>query len=107
MSKRINKNKLVYRVLVCDMNSGKPVFVNIFNSPYVFEETVKVLKKNPTREDFKERLISICKNQFWSRYEYEIEMRRYMEENDECCRIDAYQQIESNIDVSVDYLLTT
>lgn len=103
--KKINANKLKFNILLCSPNTGEPMFFNIFDNIVVREDIVKCLKKKPTREELKETLDKVCQYQFWSRYQYEIEVREYMSKKD-AKRVDGYEQVKANIDVIVDYLMT-
>lgn len=102
--KKFNEKKLQFYVLISGIGNKKVDMYNIFNNIVIYEDIVKMLKKNPSREELRKELDSVCMNQLWSRHEYEIEARQYAS-NDELIRVDAYEQVKANLDVLVDYLM--
>lgn len=102
--KKFNEEKLQFYVLISNFGNKKVDMYNIFNNIVIYEDIVKMLKKNPSREELRKELDSVCMNQLWGRHEYEIEARQYAS-NDELIRVDAYQQVKANLDVLVDYLI--
>lgn len=105
MSKKINEKKLEFYVLSTDMHSGEPVMFNIFNNIRIRNEIIELLKKEPTKEELKKKLDSICMNQLWTRIQYEIDVKRHSSEG-EWNRVDCYDQVKPNLDMLTDYLLT-
>lgn len=102
--KKFNEGKLQFYVLISGIGNKKVDMYNIFNNVVIYEDIMKILKKNPSREELKKELDSVCMNQLWGRYEYEIEARQYGSK-DELIKVDAYQQVKANLDVLVDYLM--
>lgn len=102
--KKFNEEKLQFYVLMSGIGNKDVDMYNIFNNVVIYEDIVKILKKNPSREELKKELDAVCMNQLWGRYEYEIEARQYMSK-DELIRVDAYKQVKANLDVLVDYLM--
>ena len=102
--KKFNEEKLEFYVLISSFGNKNVDMYNIFNNVVIYEDTIKVLKKNPSREELKKEIDAVCMNQLWGRYEYEIEARQYAS-NNELIRVDAYQQVKANLDVLVDYLI--
>lgn len=98
-----------YHVLLWDINHKVPEWYDIM--PYFIQE-FKSQKKNSylfsdgkepkTFDDFKNFILHASRYRFWSRCEYEIIVSEWpYDENDPLKnseKIDAYQQIESNID---------
>ena len=101
--KRVKEDKLKFYVLLCDINTGEPYMFNIFDNTRIREDIMMCLKSDPSREELKKRLNSVCMNQLWSRCEYEILVTRHWDNGP--VMVDAYFQVAANLDIIVDYLL--
>lgn len=97
-------DKLEFYVLIWDMTDRKPQMKNIFSSISIMKSLKFIPFKKLPREEIKERLRSAFMATYWSRYEYEIEVREYMGKR-EPVKIDAFDQIKANLDLITDYVI--
>ena len=103
---RIKNKKLVWNVLLHDFNSDKIITYNVFSDEFkenLYKEYRK--KKINNKLELKEYIKSKMMYHYWSRSEYEIAvggLHSKYPENFE--KIDAYYQLEMNLDHIVDYI---
>ena len=103
---RIKNKKLVWNVLLHDFNSYKIITYNVFGDEFkenLYKEYRK--KKINNKLELKEYIKSKMMYHYWSRSEYEIAvggLHSKYPENFE--KIDAYHQLEMNLDHIVDYI---
>ena len=103
---RIKNKKLVWNVLLHDFNSDKIITYNAFGDEFkenLYKEYRK--KKINNKLELKEYIKSKMMYHYWSRSEYEIAiggLHSKYPENFE--KIDAYHQLEMNLDHIVDYI---
>lgn len=100
---RINEDKLKFYVLLFDFNRKEAKMSNIFDNIIVREDIIKAIKKKVSKEELKETLSSVCKYVFWSRCEYEVVVTGFPN-NEKSEKIDAWFQIEPNLDIITEYL---
>lgn len=87
---------LEFYVLTCDLNTDKPVMYNIFNNLSVLQSLELVKKDNLNINELEKRLNSIFMSVYWSRYEYEIEVKPKFSKKDST-PTDVYEQIKPNL----------
>ena len=98
--------KLEFYVLNVNENN-KPEMQNIFNSIYVQNSLEKLKKKkNVTKDELKKELNSIFMFAFWSKIQFELEVKRKFNK-DEPGYIDAYEQLKPNLDLITAYVYKT
>lgn len=98
--------KLEFYILNVDQNN-KPEMQNIFNSIYVQNSLEKLKKKkNVTKDELKEELNSVFMFAFWSKIQFELEVKRKFDK-DEPGYIDAYEQLKPNLDLITEYVHKT
>mgnify|MGYP000481387179 CR=1 FL=1 len=103
---KIKNKKLVWNVLLHDFNSDKIITYNVFSDEFkenLYKEYRK--KKINNKLELKEYIKSKMMYHYWSRSEYEIAvggLHSKYPENFE--KIDAYHQLEMNLDHIVDYI---
>ena len=103
---RIKNKKLVWNVLLHDFNSDKIITYNVFGDEFkenLYKEYRK--KKINNKLELKEYIKSKMMYHYWSRSKYEIAvggLHSKYPENFE--KIDAYHQLEMNLDHIVDYI---
>ena len=100
---QIDEKKLKFYVLLFDPNKKEPIMFNIFDNVVVKEEVIRALKKKINKEEFREILYKTCKYVFWSRCEYKMVVTGFPV-NDKSEKVDAWFQIEPNLDFLVDYI---
>ena len=91
-------------VLWHEFNSDKIEPYNIFNNVRFKEEVDKLLKEFVSLDDFKEKLDSELRYNFWSRAEYEIMCSGLFDRN-KAYKIDIYSQVVPNLDVLARYII--
>lgn len=94
-------NKLEYYVMTEDFNSSDVRMFNIFNHTYIDKELSELLKSYTSYEDFKERLTRLFKYCYMGKREWEM----FVEVRNKEIKVSAYKQIESNIDLIIDYII--
>ena len=103
---RIKNKKLVWNVLLHDFNSDKIITYNVFGDEFkenLYKEYRK--KKINNKLELKEYIKSKMMYRYWSRSEYEIAVGRIHSKHPENFeKIDAYYQLEMNLDHIVDYI---
>lgn len=104
---RTKNVNLEWNILLYDWNSHKVVNYNVLYGESFKEELRKKVKKEEVRdlETLKEAIDSYCRYRFWARAEYEIMVGDLFPRSlDELEKIDAYRQIEMNLDRIVEYV---
>ena len=103
---RIKNKKLVWNVLLHDFNSDKIITYNVFGDEFkenLYKEYRK--KKINNKLELKEYIKSKMMYHYWSRSEYEIAVGGLHSKHPENFeKIDAYYQLEMNLDHIVDYI---
>ena len=103
---RIKNKKLVWNVLLHDFNSDKIITYNVFSDEFkenLYKEYRK--KKINNKLELKEYIKSKMMYRYWSRCEYEIAVGGLHSKHPENFeKIDAYHQLEMNLDHIVDYI---
>ena len=103
---RIKNKKLVWNVLLHDFNSDKIITYNVFGDEFkenLYKEYRK--KKINNKLELKEYIKSKMMYRYWSRSEYEIAVGGlYSKHPENFEKIDAYYQLEMNLDHIVDYI---
>lgn len=103
---RIKNKKLVWNVLLHDFNSDKIITYNVFGDEFkenLYKEYRK--KKINNKLELKEYIKSKMMYRYWSRCEYEIAVGGIHSKHPENFeKIDAYYQLEMNLDHIVDYI---
>ena len=103
---RIKNKKLVWNVLLHDFNSDKIITYNVFSDEFkenLYKEYRK--KKINNKLELKEYIKSKMMYRYWSRSEYEIAVGGIHSKHPENFeKIDAYYQLEMNLDHIVDYI---
>lgn len=103
---RIKNKKLVWNVLLHDFNSDKIITYNVFSDEFkenLYKEYRK--KKINNKLELKEYIKSKMMYRYWSRSEYEIAVGGLHSKHPENFeKIDAYYQLEMNLDHIVDYI---
>lgn len=103
---RIKNKKLVWNVLLHDFNSDKIITYNVFGDEFkenLYKEYRK--KKINNKLELKEYIKSKMMYRYWSRSEYEIAVGGLHSKHPENFKkIDAYYQLEMNLDHIVDYI---
>lgn len=102
--KQSKYDRLEFYVLIWDLTDRKPRMKNIFSNISIRQSLNLIPFGKLSREEIKERLRSAFLSTYWSRYEYEIEVREYMGKRDPI-QVDAFEQIEANLDLITDYVI--
>lgn len=102
----MNKNKLEWYVMLHDFNNDKIIKYNVLDDSYIIDSIKKAVKKKEitTYDDLKEFTKRKLMAQYWSRTEYEI-LVSGMFTKSEPKKIDAWYQIEMNLDRLIEYLI--
>lgn len=101
----MNKKELEWNVLINDFNSDKIISYNVLDDNYIIDSLKKELKKKKilNKEELKEFLRGKLMAKYWSRTEYEILISGLFNK-DKAYKIDAWKQIEINLDRIVEYI---
>lgn len=103
---KIKNVKLEYNVLHYDWNSKKVINYNVLARLDLEKIRKKILKKEISNYDeFKEYLQREFVYYFMSKSEYEIMVGDLMCREDSFKKIDAYRQIEMNLDLITKYII--
>lgn len=102
--KQSKYDRLEFYVLIWDLTDRKPRMKNIFSNISIRQSLNLIPFEKLSREEIKERLGSAFLSTYWSRYEYEIEVREYMGKRDPI-QVDAFEQIDANLDLITDYVI--
>ncbi len=90
-----------YNVFVFDFCTNEIKVFNVFNSIRFSESLAQIKKKKCySKEELRKALL----NAFWSKYEYEIDVRGHDNEGSEFARIDVYDQVIINFDLFEKYV---
>ena len=104
---KVKNVKLVYNVLNYDWNARQVKNYNVLGHLDLDKIRKKILKKEISNyEELKEYLKSQFKYVFWSRAEYEIIVGDLSCREDTFEKIDAWRQIEMNLDLIVKYIMS-
>ena len=103
---RIKNKKLVWNVLLHDFNSDKIITSNVFSDEFKENLNKEYRKKKINNKlELKEYIKSKMMYRYWSRSEYEIAVGGLHSKHPENFeKIDAYYQLEMNLDHIVDYI---
>ena len=102
--KQSKYDRLEFYVLIWDLNLKKPYMKNIFSNISIRQSLDLIPFKKLSKEEIRERLRAAFLSTYWSRYEYEIEVREYMGKG-ELVQVDAFEQIDANLDLITDYVI--
>lgn len=94
-----------WNVYIYNINRQKMEIYNIFNHFSFYQEVEEILKKDLTREEIHQRIISPLRYYFWSKAEWEIVLRPWIGKDDVAEKIDVYDQVMLNYEAFIDYLL--
>jgi hypothetical protein len=105
---KVKNVKLEYYVLRHDFNENKIVRYNVFYTSWP-EEIRKKIKSNKiqSRDDLKDWLSKEFKYHYWCKSEHEIAVGSlFSKSQDDLEKIDIWYQIELNIDMITDYVIS-
>lgn len=101
----MSKPKLEWYVLLHDFNNDKIIKYNVLDDDYIIESLKKAVKKGEVTN--KDQVTEFLKGKFmaryWSRTEYEILVSGLFKSEQH--KIDAWYQIEMNLNHIVDYMI--
>lgn len=104
---KVKNVNLVYNVLLYDWNMKKVVNYNVLTCLDLDKIRKKILKKEISNYDeLKEYLKLEFMHYFWSRSEFEISVGDLFCREETFEKIDAYRQIEMNLDLIVKYIIS-
>ena len=96
--------QLEWNVVVFDHNKRDFVIRNILTEPFINEIKERTMCLQ-TKQEFSERVRSICMYRFWRRWEWELVLKELTSGKDpKEMKVDAYWQIKVNLDRFIDYL---
>ena len=98
--------KLKYYAMYYDWNDHEVGYTNVLRSE-IIESLSKMVKKGANRHALRERLVSLFKYYYWSKSEYEILVNSLSNREEHIRKIDIWFQLEPNVDVILDYILTS
>lgn len=104
----MKKAKLSWKVMLHDFNSDKIVSYDVLkNNDYLVDRIKKAIKKGEITkyDELKELVKHILKATYWSRTEYEILVSGIHTRRTEPEKIDAWYQLEMNLDNIIEYLI--
>lgn len=104
----MKKPELSWKVILHDFNSDKVIKYDVLkNNDYLVDRIKKAIKKKEVTkyDELKELVSHILKATYWSRTEYEILVSGLHTRREEPEKIDAWFQLEMNIDNLVEYLI--
>ena len=103
---KVKNVNLEYNVLIYDWNSKKVEKCNVMRILNLETIRKKILKREITSySEFKEYLRKEFMCRFWCKREYEILVGDLNFDKDTFEKIDAYRQIEMNLDLIVKYVI--
>lgn len=104
---KVKNVKLEWNVLMWDSNNKKVVNYNVLGQELIEELHQKIVKKKTITnyEQLKENIKSWCMYYYWSKCEREILISGWFAEEDEFEKIDAWRQIEMNLDRMCEYIM--
>lgn len=87
-----------------DINRKEIIHQDLFDSISFCEDVSEIIRnKGLTRKEFKAKVRSALLYTFWSRCEYEVIVSDLFDKDE--TKIDAFWQVEPNLDVLVDYII--
>jgi hypothetical protein len=104
---KLKNVKLEWYVLMWDSNNKKVVNYNVLGQELIEELHKKIVKKKTITNynELKESIRSWCMYYYWSKCECEIMVGGLFAEEDEYEKIDAWRQIEMNLDRMCEYIM--
>ena len=105
---KLKNVKLEWNVLMWDSNAKKVVNYNVLVGQELIEILHKEIVKKKTitnYEQLKENVKSWCMYYYWSKFECEIMVGGWFVKDDEFEKIDAWRQIEMNLDRMCEYIM--
>ena len=104
---KIKNVKLEWYVLLCDFNSNEVINYNVIDSQLVEGLHREIAKKKSIKNyaELKEYIRKWALCRYWSRCEYEICVGRFPRSIEELEKVDAYRQIEMNLDRICEYIM--
>lgn len=95
---------LEFYALMWDSNFNEPIMVNVLQQHYVLKTINEILIDNINdKKEIREELNSAFMHEFWSRYQYEIDISQ--KDDDKIVkRFDVYEQLKPNLDFITDYI---
>lgn len=104
---KIKNVKLEWNVLMWDSNNKKVVNYNVLKQELIEELHKKIVKKKTITNynELKESIRSWCMYYYRSKCEREILVSGWPAEDDEFEKIDAWRQIEMNLDRMCEYII--
>lgn len=95
---------LEFYALMWDSNFNEPIMVNVLQQHYVLKIINEILIDNINdKKEIREELNSAFMHEFWSRYQYEIDVSQ--KDDDKIVkRFDVYEQLKPNLDFITDYI---
>lgn len=95
---------LEFYALMWDSNFNEPIMVNVLQQHYVLKTINEILIDNINdKKEIREELNSAFMHEFWSRYQYEIDVSQ--KDDDKIVkRFDVYEQLKPNLDFITDYI---
>ncbi len=104
---KVKNVKLEWNVLMWDSNNKKVINYNVLGKELIKELHKKIVKKKTITNynELKESIRSWCMNYYQSKCEREILVSGWFAEEDEFEKIDAWRQIEMNLDRMCEYII--
>lgn len=95
---------LEFYALMWDSNFNEPIMVNVLQQHYVLKTINEILIDNINdKKEIREELNSAFMHEFWSRYQYEIDVSQ--KDDDKIIkRFDVYEQLKPNLELITDYI---
>ena len=102
----MSKVKLEWNVLMHDFSVDKIIKYNVLDDTYIIDSIKKAVRKKDitTFNELKEFLCKKFRARYWSRTEYEILVSGLFNK-DKVYKIDAWYQIEMNLDNITEYVI--
>ena len=104
---RVKNVKLEWNVLMWDSNAKKVVNYNVLGQELIEKLHKGIVKKKTITNynELKESIRSWCMYYYWSKCECEIWVGGWFAEEDEFEKIDAWRQIDMNLDRITEYVI--
>lgn len=97
-------NNMVWNVYYHNPNKDKIEIYNIFDHGNFNKYVKEILDKCKTKEELAQELEAELQYYFWSRTQWETVIGPWCgSRNNECIKIDIYDQVMLNFDIFVDY----
>lgn len=95
---------LEFYALMWDSNFNEPIMVNVLQQHYILKTINEIFIDNINdKKEIREELNSAFMHEFWSRYQYEIDVSQ--KDDDKIVkRFDVYEQLKPNLDFITDYI---